>query len=166
MGRIRENSVFKVIFMIFIVVIIVFFAINCFSFFWNKFRIEQHEKIKTNVLTIQGKIKTIKGKSTVEKNEALLLGKKVSEIDNDKIKKKLKMLNIKEEDFGKYYLLNEEHFKEFNIDINEDEKYVVNYDNSEVIYIPGFSNNGKMVYKASDITQNDNNEKIIFELNK
>lgn len=111
--------------------------------------------LQTDLLIIQGKIKVIQGKSEVSGNKDGYLGQKVSESDNNKIKDLLKNINIKEEDYEKYFILNQKDFEVMGIagelKNKADSLFVVNYDDMEVIYTKGIKVEGKVKYKLSEI---------------
>lgn len=116
---------------------------------------KKYTDLQTDLLLIQGKVKVIQGKSEVNGNKDGYLGQKVSESDNNKIKDLLKQLNISEEDFEKYFILCQNDFDAMGIGgelkNKGDNLFVVNYDDTEVIYTKGIKVDGKVKYKLTDI---------------
>lgn len=110
----------------------------------HQFKNNDLKNISTNLLQIQAKAKNIKEKTIVEDNENLLIGQEVPE---DLLQKfnldysdSIKLLTV--EDLAMLGLSN----------IDEDRKYIVNYDNGEVYYIDGFkTEEGETYYKLSDM---------------
>ncbi len=110
----------------------------------NQYKDNDLKNISTNLLQIQAKAKNIKEKTIVENNEHLLIGQEVPE---DLLKKfnleyseEIRILTL--EDLNMLGLSN----------INEDRKYMVNYESGEVYYIDGFKNEeGETYYKLSEM---------------
>lgn len=131
----------KLLIMIIAIITIVTLAI-CLCI--NQFKDNDLKNISTNLLQIQAKAKNIKEKTIVENNENLLIGQEVPEDllkkFNLEYSKKIKILTL--EDLNMLGLSN----------INEDRKYIVNYESGEVYYIDGFKNEeGETYYKLSDM---------------
>ena len=123
-------------------------------------RQKESDDIKTDLLMIQAKVKVIKGKSDVNANTDAYVGTKVSESDNVDMKEFLKNINIQESDFEKYYILSNQDFEAMDIVDElknpEENNFVVNYDNAEVIYKNGVETNDGIKYKVSDIVVKEN----------
>lgn len=130
----------------------------------NKIKSESNNNIKTNLLMIQGKVKIINGRVEAEKNEDLYLGCKISELaENDEIKNKVKNLVASDDELSDYYLINSEELVQMGLsEITSNYEYIVNYKNEEVIYINGIEEDGRIVYKLSELIKKDN--KNIFKL--
>lgn len=110
----------------------------------HQFKNNDLKNISTNLLQIQAKAKNIKEKTIVEDNENLLIGQEVPEDllqkFNLEYSESIKLLTV--EDLAMLGLSN----------IDEDRKYIVNYDNGEVYYIDGFkTEEGETYYKLSDM---------------
>ncbi len=116
---------------------------------------EKTEDIKTNMLLVQAKIKTISGKYILEKKEDVLVGTKLSEMKEENIKQFLeKELFDQNEKNKKYYVINQENLNELQLEkvtLEEGNYYIVEYTTSEVYYTKGFQDeNGNTHYKASE----------------
>lgn len=141
------------LFFVFIVIILV--GITIYKNINKKIQEEKYDNIKTNMLMIEGKIKILKAESEVSGNQDNYVGIKITEANNEEANKVMQNLQINQDEFQNYYVLNKECFEKIGISdsIDEEEKdsYIVNYDNSEVIYIKGIEVNGEIKYKLSDI---------------
>lgn len=118
---------------------------------------KKYEDIRTDLLLIEAEIKMIEGKSQVNNNVEGYVGICVSEYNNDEIKDFLRSINIKEEDFGKYYVLNYQEFEKLGI-VNDlknkdDNNIIVNYETTDVIYKKGISIDGKIKYRLSEVVE-------------
>lgn len=118
---------------------------------------KKYADIETDLLLIQAKVKVIKGKSDVNSNTDAYVGEKVSESNNDKVKETLKKIQISEDYFDKYFILNSVDFEKLGIQNElknkEDSVFVVNYDETEVIYTKGIKVDGIVKYKLSEIVK-------------
>ena len=116
---------------------------------------KKYTDLQTDLLLIQAKVKVIKGKSDVNGNKDNYLGQKVSESNNEQIKNLLRDLNITEENYEKYFILNSKDFETMGIahELRNkgDALFIVNYDDNEVIYTKGIKVDGNTKYKLSDI---------------
>lgn len=139
----------KFFIMILIIVIFLIFFISTIKTEINK---RDNEDIKTEMLTIEGKVKLAKAE-TEAKNIENVYGTKLTELNNDEIKKLMEKLQI--QDYSNYYLLNESDLEKMQIKdlINKKDynNFIVNYDNSDIIYIPGLKINKQIKYRISDI---------------
>lgn len=143
------------LFVLFIFIAIAFFFI--FKYANTKIEEKKSDDIKTNMLIIQKKVKTINGIKKVNADETVLIGTKLSEIENDDIKNKIKNVGVNDEELEKYFLLNIEDFKNMKIyeelsNVSESE-YVVNYELEEVIYLNGINTKDATAYKLSDLNK-------------
>ena len=117
---------------------------------------ENKKNYETDMLLIQGKIKVISQESTIQKNEELLKGKKLSEnLENEEIKKLLqnKIISEEESDFTKYYILEKTDLEELGLSSIEltEGYYIVNYETYEVIYTSGVKIDNNYYYKLSEL---------------
>lgn len=125
---------------------------------------ENLEDIKTDLLLVQAKVKTIQGEYTLEKKkEEVLKGTKLEDMKEDEAIKQFlqqEQINIEEKD-KKYYVLNKENLKELeleNVNLGENEYYIVEYTTNEVYYTKGFTySDGKTYYKLTEIEKLDTN---------
>lgn len=112
---------------------------------------EKNDTIKSDMLLIQGACRVLKQNSIVQKNTNMYVGTKISEVNDDEIINNFKSLNIVPEDqYEKYYCLNNDNLNSLNIDVQNQEGsyYLVNYDDNEIIITKGYE--GK--YKLSEIS--------------
>lgn len=131
------------------VIIIVLLIIGGYHYIKNKKNDSKNEDIKSNMLLIQGAGSVLKENSVVKKDESILVGTKLSEMDNDIINEFKKVGIIEEKDYSKYYVLTDEDLNKMKLDFkNEDRSYyIINYTDNDVLITSG--HNGK--YKLTDI---------------
>ena len=115
------------------------------------------------MLLIQAKVKNVSNEQTLEKKENVLVGTKISDMeDNNTIKEFLEkdIIDI-ESKKNNYYVLNQEDLGELEIDqvqLEDNNLCIVDYKTNEVIYTSGFLHtDGNTYYKLSDI------EKLSYE---
>ena len=127
---------------IFLVIIIIAFAIGVILYIQQQYRNEESETIKTNMLAIQGKAKMVAEEEKALKKE--LIGTKILiEQQDQKVKDFLKSQNIEIEENSKYY--------------------IVNYDNMEVLYTKGIKVGDNEYYKLSDFNNLSDEKEIVKE---
>lgn len=108
------------------------------------------QNLNTNMLLIQAKVKTIGEDAKFNKNDAQILGQKVSEITDNQPVLKLVDENIIDTP-DTYYLLSQEDLNNMGLEkIKIEEGFVVSYDTQEIIYVKGFETNNSIYYKLSD----------------
>lgn len=133
----KGMNLIGVIFIICILIVVGLFGYKVIKSFIDT---NKQEDIKTNMISIQSKIKIIKDKHKVSE-ENILLGIKIEENTTFNINEQFK--NILEErciETTNYYILTQEDLnnqKLQNIQINNDEFYVVDYDTCDVFYSKG-----------------------------
>ena len=117
---------------------------------------EQAEDIKTNMLLVQAKVKKLSGDYILEEKEEVLVGTKLSEMQEEQpIKDFLakELFDIDEKD-KKYYVLNQQNLNDMglnNVVLEENAYYIVEYTSSEVYYTNGYlDENGNLHYSVSD----------------
>ena len=117
---------------------------------------EQAEDIKTNMLLVQAKVKKLSGDYILEEKEEVLVGTKLSEMQEEQpIKDFLEkeLFDIDEKD-KKYYVLNQQNLNDMglnNVVLEENAYYIVDYTSSEVYYTNGYlDENGNLHYSVSD----------------
>lgn len=115
--------------------------------------------LDTNMLLIQAKVKVISEKNNFDENTPLK-GSKVADITNDSDINKLKNEGViveSDASYQSYYLWNQDILNEEGLDsikLKDNEKYIVNYETEEIIYIPGYKHtDDKTYYKLSDLTR-------------
>ena len=128
-----------------VIVIIVIIAVSIYAVL-KVYRNNGLKSIDTNLLQIQAKAMNIKDKSIVESNENLLLGEPINE---DLIEK----LDV--EDAEETRILSNEDLNMLGLsNIDDDQKYVVDYKTGEVYYVDGYkTKDGKIYYKLSEISE-------------
>lgn len=152
-----EKKSFKTLKLVVIIAIIIAIAVILVNKGLEMIEQKKFEDIRTDLLLIQAKIEMIKGKSKVNNNIDAYVGNCVSEYNNDEIKEFLKGINIKEEDFRMYYVLNYQEFENLGIAQNlkdkDDNNIIVNYDTIDVIYKKGVIIDGNTKYRLSEIVE-------------
>ena len=159
----KEEKGLTYIGMVFLIILIAILVFGAIYFF----RIEQWkadlENVKTDMLLIQAKVKNVSNEQTLEKKENVLIGTKISDMeDNNTIKEFLEkdIIDI-ESKKNNYYVLNQEDLGELEIDqvqLEDNNLCIVDYKTNEVIYTSGFLHtDGNTYYKLSDI------EKLSYE---
>lgn len=125
---------------------------------------EKAEDIKTDMLLVQAKVKTISGNYILEDDEDILVGTKLSEIGEEQpIKEFLeKGLFDPDEKNKKYYVLNQQNLEELELNkviLEENSYYIVEYTSSEVYYTKGYlDENGEVHYKVDEQTEETKSE--------
>jgi len=133
----KGMNLIGVILIICILIVVGFFGYKAIKSFIDT---NEQEDIKTNMISIQSKIKIIKDKHKVSE-ENNLLGVKLAENTNFNIGDQFKaMLEQRQKETTDYYILTQEDLNSLklqNIQINNYEFYVVDYDTCEVFYSAG-----------------------------
>lgn len=152
----KENAMTHITLVIWIVIIIVigYLSIN---FILKETEKGKVENLKTDMLLVQGKIKVIEQENEMNKEENPLKGLKVSEnLEDEKIKILIenKVINVEEENFDKYYIINSEVLNELKLQNNlKGEYYIVNYKTYEIIYSKGIEIEKEMHYSLTQILE-------------
>ena len=131
----------------------------------KKMQERKNDDIKTDMLMIEGKIKSIKAESEISNNQEKYVGTKVSEANDTEVNNVMQQLQINQEELQNYYILNKESFEKMGLadSIKDDDEYIVNYTNSDVIYVKGIKLNNEIKYKLSDIIDKNENTNNINE---
>ena len=117
---------------------------------------EKAEDIKTNMLLVQAKVKKISGDYILEEKDEVLVGTKLSEMQEEQpIKDFLsKELFDADEKDKKYYVLNQQNLNDMglnNVVLEENAYYIVDYTSSEVYYTNGYlDETGNLHYNVSE----------------
>ncbi len=117
---------------------------------------EKAEDIKTNMLLVQAKVKKISGDYTLEEKDEILVGTKLSDMEEEQpIKEFLeKELFKPDEKNKKYYVLNQQNLNDLGLDkviLEENAYYIVEYTSSEVYYTKGYlDEKGNLHYSVSE----------------
>ena len=118
---------------------------------------ESLEDLKTDMLLVQAKVKTIQGEYTLNNKEEELKGTKLSDMaENETIKNFLQEQNINpEEKDKKYYVSDKGALEELGLNkviIAENSYYIVEYTTNDIYYTKGFTySDGNTYYKLNDI---------------
>ena len=130
-GKISMKMVFVMICIIIAVIVVAF--IN----FDKKRDVKDINRIKADMLLVQGACKKLKQNQTALKKDDMLVGTKLSDIgEDDVIITEFKKKGIIAEDkYDKYYMLNDETLKGLKIGVDnlKGAYYLINYDDYEVV---------------------------------
>ena len=151
----KDNKGMGYILAIIIIIIVAILVAAGVYFIRIKLNEEKIETLKTNMLLIQWKARDYVDTKKAAKEEIIYIGTKVSEMkENNLISEWIKKDVIKEEEYEKYYVLNDEDLKSLSSEVSNEESsyYLVNYDTYEIIITKGCSyNDEEILYKLSDI---------------
>lgn len=126
---------------------------------------EKAEDIKTDMLLVQAKVKKISGDYTLNHKEEILIGTKLSDMQEDEIIKEFleKSLFDANKKGKKYYVLNQQNLNDLELSkviLEENSYYIAEYTTGEVYYTKGYMDeNGEVHYKAKEETSPNNVEK-------
>ena len=154
-----QNNKYKFLKLIIAFIIILVVGIFLFNIGTKKMQERKNDDIKTDMLMIEGKIKSIKAESEISNNQEKYVGTKVSEANDTDVNNVMQQLQINQEELQNYYILNKESFEKMGLadSIKDDDEYIVNYTNSDVIYV------NEIKYKLSDIIDKNENTNNINE---
>ena len=136
-----------------VVVIIIFGA----KFFKKEYNVQKTNDIKTDMLLIQGKTKIISEKVRINEEGAAYIGSKIepeATIENEEVNE---LKNKEVLDFSiaenNYYILDKQNLDELGLTEVEltEGFYIVEYTQNDIIYSKGVNENGKIIYKLSDL---------------
>ena len=134
------------------VLVIVAIAIFAYNFVVNTADEQKIEDIRTNMLLIQGKCKILQETTKVNNNQEGLKGRKLSEIQDDRIISEFLNRNIIDStNIDKYYALSNDDLTSMELDIQNEENsyYVVNYEDNTVYITKGYTvgDSEEVIYK-------------------
>lgn len=160
-----QNNKYKFLKLIIAFIIILVVGIFLFNIGTKKMQERKNDDIKTDMLMIEGKIKSIKAESKISNNQEKYVGTKVSEANDTEVNNVMQQLQINQDELQNYYILNKESFEKMGLadSIKDDDEYIVNYTNSDVIYVKGIKLNNEIKYKLSDIIDKNENTNNINE---
>ena len=126
------------------------------------------ETLKTNMVTIQVKVKVLSEEVNAKKEGVSYIGQKLSENIEDEDVKNLIDKNIisqEDENYEEFYILNEEDLTKLKFSNSSIKKVIVNYKTYEIIYVDGFKVNDSIYFKLSDFNSlnNENVEQKLEE---
>lgn len=129
--------------LIVIVLVVIIIGIVAIFYFRNSLNEQSLQTLSTEMLKIQAKIKIINERNKVNNTEEYI-GEEATEEEMQKI-------NI--ENSEKVKILTLDNLKELELtEIQEDKKFIVNYENEEVYYIDGYEkDDGNIIYSLTDI---------------
>ena len=114
----KKNNGMGIIKLILMVVLIVVVVATAVYFTRKKYREVKAETIRTDMLQVQWKLKDYIDKQTVKGEEKKYLGTKISEMQDNEIIKDFLVKNIiSEEEYDKYYVLQDENLAEAGLEI-------------------------------------------------
>ena len=157
-----QNNKYKFLKLIIAFIIILVVGIFLFNIGTKKMQERKTDDIKTDMLMIEGKIKSIKAESEISNNQEKYVGTKVSEANDTEVNNVMQQLQINQEELQNYYILNKECFEKMGIADSikdDDDEYIVNYTNSDVIYVKGIKLNNEVIdgeYSKVTIESNTN----------
>lgn len=127
----------------FIILIIVLISVGVFFYLKNSFKNQSLQTLSTEMLQIQAKIKIINERNKVNNTEEYI-GEEATEEEIQKI-------NI--ETGNKVKILTLDNLNELELpEIQEDKKFIINYESEEVYYIDGYeTEDGNIIYSLTDI---------------
>ena len=150
MGKLNSKGITIVALTITIIVLLIIASVTVYVGN-NVIRQAQLQTINTNMMLIQVKVKTIAEQVNFNKDTSGYRGTKMNASSMQKI---IDSGAIKNEDAENFYLLSKSDLNAMGLEkINIESGYLVNYETAEVIYVKGFSNDGKTYYKLSDMKQ-------------
>lgn len=159
------------------IICIIFIAVGAIYVSYHLLENQVIETYKTDMLLIQGKVKVLSEEAIVQKNEALLVGRKITDcLEIEEIKTLLEkgIISQDEENFENYYVLEKVNLEEMQLPTIRLEKgyYVVNYNTDEIIYSEGMKKGKDRYYQLSELEQleqnkeNQEKEKEVVKENK
>ena len=104
----------------------------------------KNEDIKTDMLLVEAKVQKLSGEYILEKEEDILIGTKLKDMEEETIIKEFleKEILNKDEKEAKYYVLDQNNINEMeleNVELEKDSYYIVDYNSSKVYYTKGYS---------------------------
>lgn len=125
---------------------------------------EKSEDIKTDMLLVEAKVQKLSGEYILEKKEEILIGTKLTEMEEEPIIKEFleKELFDPKEKGAKYYVLNQDDVNEMaleNVEIEKESYYIVDYTSSKVYYTKGYNDDEGNVYYCVEKEKQESREK-------
>lgn len=163
------------------IVIIIGAAVGGLYFAKKEYDKYKLESLKTNMVTLQAKIKVLADEVAIKKEGVEYVGKKISEnLEDEDVKALIEkgvIGNVQETEqeaessteeeidyeklYAGYYILEREDLAKLGASNLGVSKIIVNYNTYEIIYINGFTINDIVYYKLSDFSHlNDKNENV------
>lgn len=120
----------------------------------KKYEEEKLETLKTDLITLQGKIRILSQEVNMKKEGINYIGKSLSEnLEEESVKKLIDngIITSDNAEYKEYFILEGEDFKALGLEDYNLSKLIVNYTTCEIIYPEGFYIKEKMYYKLSDL---------------
>lgn len=150
------------------IVLLIATVIGALYFAKEKYSKYKLETLKTNLVTLQVKVKVLAEEVNIKKEGVSYIGKKLSENLEDEDVKRLidnKVISEESENYEEYYILDVEDLKKLKFNNSSINKVVVNYKTYEIIYVDGFKIKDDVYYKLSDFNSL-NNENVEQKLDE
>lgn len=167
-SKMKSEKGMSCIMMLLCIIVIIAFIWGIVYFTQIKYEEEKIETLKTDLLTLQSKVRILSEEVTMKKEGVSYIGKKLSEnLEDESVKKLINENIIASEDgeYAEYYILEGEDFNALGLENYDIQRVIVNYSTCEIIYPEGFSIDEKIYYKLSDFKSN-NNENNETQLNE
>lgn len=153
MRNMMTKSSVKIIIGVILITAVVIGAVQYVKYYLNK---EKIKNMQADILLVQAKVEIVKANNSLNKDEHPLIGYQLSQLPEQiDIKEFLEKNVIAEEEYEKYYLLDNENLEQMDLKelVNKYKGYfIVNYDNYEVIYTEGYENENKIwCYRITDL---------------
>ena len=147
------KSIIPLLLLVVVITIVIIFGVKYLS---KEVYKKELETIQTDMLLIQAKVKIIAENNHMNPEENELKGEIIEDETLDEV------FNI--EDITKYYKWDENLIREIGLEevtLKENEYYAVNYEEEEVIYSKGYTDEkGNIFYKLTDIKDLQKNNVI------
>lgn len=152
----KENGMGHIM-LVFCVIAIIAIIIFSVKILLNESKQRTIENFITDMLLLQGKVKVIAQENEMNEEEHPLVGIQVKgNMENENVKQVLKANNISEEteNFESYYIIDSENLNDLKLNNNlNQEFYIVNYKNYEIIYSKGIEIEGEMHYSLNKLLE-------------
>lgn len=158
-----QKGMSYIMMLIWIVIIVILIGAIIY-FTQTKYEEEKLETLKTDLITLQGKIRILSQEVTMKKEGVSYIGRSLAEnLEEETIKKLIEESIITSEngEYKEFYILEGEDFSDLELDNYNISKVIVNYTTCEIIYPEGFYINDKIYYKLSDLKTIQNEENNI-----
>lgn len=158
----NKSGIISMVMVVVMIGVIIAIIVGAIINFDQKRDVKDDNRIKADMLLVQGACKKIKQNQTALKKDDMLVGSKISDIGEDnKIISDFKKAGIIEEsEYEKYYMLTDDVLKELKIDVSNEKGsyYLFNYDSFEVIITGGIDGKYKLSEMKLDEKQEEKNK--------
>ena len=162
----KKESGLNIIGVILVMALIIIVSIFLINNYRNTKTEELGKTLKSNMQLIQGKCKVLYQDSIAKKEGVELVGKKLSEVDNYEINVFKSLGVISEEEYEKYYVLEDEDLEKLKLELTNEagSYYLINYETGNVIITQGI--NGKFTLGEFEKEEEEKKQNEISEKNK